>query len=62
MQDVGLPWVHTVQVATGGRLKPYSPTIWVKVSSPGKKVSCLIAVDGVPAASGVEQQPKGQSR
>jgi hypothetical protein len=51
VQNVGLPWARTVQVATGGRLKLYLPTVWVKASSPDKKVSCLIVVDGVPAAS-----------
>jgi hypothetical protein len=51
VKNVGLPWVHTVQVATGGRLEPHLPNMWVKASSPGKKVSCQIVVDGVRAAS-----------
>ena len=51
VQNVGLPWVRTVQLATGGRLKPYYPTMWVKASSPDKKVSCRIVVDGVPEAA-----------
>jgi hypothetical protein len=51
VQNVRLPWVHTVQVATGGRLEPHLPNIWVKASSPDKKVSCQIVVDGVPTAS-----------
>jgi hypothetical protein len=51
VQNVRLPWVHTVEVATGGRLEPNLPNIWVKASSPDKKVGCLIVVDGVPQGS-----------
>jgi hypothetical protein len=51
VQNVGLPWVHTVKVATGGRIEPHPPAMWVKAGSPGKKVSCLITIDGVLTVS-----------
>jgi hypothetical protein len=38
-------------MATGGSIAPNSPTLRVKASSPGRKVACLIVVDGVPQAA-----------
>jgi hypothetical protein len=46
-----LPWLRTISVAAAPDTVPSPLSLHVRASSPGKKVGCMITVDGTPVAA-----------